>query len=210
VTTPYSQTIEIDGIRHAIPIGKDILAQDAVYADLMDRTRAALDQPEPQGLPPGYIDPEHTGADRHLLQVFYRACQSEGGTADEINLRGIRAVLADAALAQPEPQGASDEEIYKLALDGDFLIDIGDGFSCAVQDEVEFARAVLARWGHPTIEPVPMSEQLPGPEDLDHEGTCWMFHPANFHYCLCRPDPSVHTHWLPHYALPVPQQEEVK
>jgi hypothetical protein len=46
VTTPYSQAIEIDGIRHAIPIGKDILAQDAVYADLMDRARAALAQPE--------------------------------------------------------------------------------------------------------------------------------------------------------------------
>jgi hypothetical protein len=49
VTTPYSQTIEIDGIRHAIPIGKDILAQDAVYADLMDRARAILAQPELQG-----------------------------------------------------------------------------------------------------------------------------------------------------------------
>jgi hypothetical protein len=116
VTTPYSQTIEIDGIRHAIPIGKDILAQDAVYADLMDRARSALAQPEPQGLPPGYIDPEHTGADRHLLQVFYRACQSEGGTADEINLRGIRAVLADAALAQPEPQGVSEEELQRRFL----------------------------------------------------------------------------------------------
>jgi hypothetical protein len=49
VTTPYSQTIEIDGIRHAIPTGKDILAQDAVYADLIDRARAALAQPAPQG-----------------------------------------------------------------------------------------------------------------------------------------------------------------
>jgi hypothetical protein len=49
VTTPYSQTIEINGIQHAIPIGKDILAQDAVYADLLDRARTALAQSEPQG-----------------------------------------------------------------------------------------------------------------------------------------------------------------
>jgi len=39
-------------------------------------------------------DPEHTGTDRTLLELFYSACQSEGGTADEVTLRGLRAVLA--------------------------------------------------------------------------------------------------------------------
>jgi hypothetical protein len=43
---------------------------------------------------PEYIDPEHTGTDRTLLELFYSACQSEGGTADEVTLRGLRAVLA--------------------------------------------------------------------------------------------------------------------
>lgn len=47
-----------------------------------------------RALPLGYIDPEHTGEDRQLLETFYTACRSEGGTADEITLRGIRAVLA--------------------------------------------------------------------------------------------------------------------
>jgi hypothetical protein len=56
---------------------------------------------------------------------------------------------ARTALAQPKPVAPTDEEIYKLALDRDFLVDVGDGFSCMVQDEVEFARAVLARWGTP-------------------------------------------------------------
>jgi len=51
------------------------------------------------------------------------------------------------ALAQPDPAAPTDEEIYNLALEGDFLVDVGDGFSCMIQDEVEFARAVLARWG---------------------------------------------------------------
>jgi hypothetical protein len=53
-----------------------------------------------------------------------------------------------AALAEPQPEGPSGDEIYKLALEGDFLVDVGDGFTCMVQDEVEFARAVLARWGN--------------------------------------------------------------
>jgi len=48
----------------------------------------------PAALPPDYIDPEHQGDDRELLETFYGACNAEGGTADEIYLRGIRAVLA--------------------------------------------------------------------------------------------------------------------
>lgn len=33
----------------------------------------ALAQPEPEVLAPGYIDPEHKGQDRELLEVLYRA-----------------------------------------------------------------------------------------------------------------------------------------
>jgi len=68
-----------------------------------------------------------------------------------------------------------------------------------------FARAVLARWGQPAATPIPVAERLPGPKDLDREGTCWMFHPINLHYCLCVPDPSAHTHWLPANALYIPE-----
>jgi hypothetical protein len=50
-----------------------------------------------QLLPPGYIDDSITGPDRELLLAFYTATNSEGGTADEIHIRGIRAVLAQAA-----------------------------------------------------------------------------------------------------------------
>ena len=56
-----------------------------------------------ENLATDYIDPEHTGQDRELLEVFYRACNSEGGTADEIHLRGIKAVLA-ALRAAPAAQ----------------------------------------------------------------------------------------------------------
>ena len=39
---------------------------------------------------------------------------------------------------------------------------------------VDHARAVLAKWGHPTPQPVAVSERLPGPEDCDEQGRCWL------------------------------------
>jgi hypothetical protein len=54
-----------------------------------------------------------------MLEAFYKACRSEGGAADEIHLRGLK--------------------------------------------------AVLSRWGRPTIKPVSMAERLPGPEGLTDE-----------------------------------------
>jgi hypothetical protein len=69
---------------------------------------------------------------------------------DNCHYRSELSDRAHALLDQPVAEGPTDEEIYKLALEGDFLVDVGDGFSCMVQDEVEFARAVLDRWGTPT------------------------------------------------------------
>jgi hypothetical protein len=57
---------------------------------------------------------------------------------------------ARTALAQPEPQGPTDEELY------DYWISTSPEFGCA--DPVGFARAVLARWSRPAIEPVPQQE----------------------------------------------------
>jgi len=54
---------------------------------------------------------------------------------------------ARAALVQPEPQGPSDEELDELFTD----IDQGG----EVLSWRPYARAVLARWGRPAIEPVP-------------------------------------------------------
>jgi hypothetical protein len=49
-------------------------------------------------LPDGYI----TGQDRTLLEVFYTACLSEGGTADEVTLRGLKAVISHSFRAAAE------------------------------------------------------------------------------------------------------------
>jgi hypothetical protein len=117
--------------------------------DIVARARAYLSQPEPEGLPPGYIDSEHTGNDRELLEVFYRACLSEGGSADEIHLRGLKAVIA---LDQSELEGPTNEELEEFALEHG-----GGYFNCDCQVEADILtrkhvsnyRAVLARWGRP-------------------------------------------------------------
>ena len=76
------------------------------------------------------------------------------------------ATEARAALAQPEPQGPTDEELLFWAhFYGIDYVDIDrpselDAEKAPVRsDELRiFARAVLTRWGRPAIEPVPGQE----------------------------------------------------
>jgi hypothetical protein len=62
-----------------------------------------------------------------------------------------------AALAQPEPQGPSDEGLWELYDEMG-----GDPEDCAWC--LNYARAVLTRWGRPAIKPVPVAERLPVPQ----------------------------------------------
>jgi len=117
--------------------------------------------------------------------------------------------------SRPEPQGRqgpTDEELLDLGNDL-----MGDCLSCDPDLLIAFARAVLARWGRPAIEPVPVAERLPGPEDLtdEHFGVewCWWgkrfaggweWHQGGTGYGTM---PGEFSYWLPHHALPVPQQE---
>jgi hypothetical protein len=117
---------------------------------------------------------------------------------------------ARTALAQPEPQGPTDEELRAF-------------YDSEDNDEYEWPwwhrifRILLTRYARPAIEPVPVSERLPGPEDCDAEGHCWLFRVAldgvgDWHQK--KPHPSAEssqffreTHWLPHWVLPVPGVE---
>jgi hypothetical protein len=108
--------------------------------------------------------------------------------------------------SQPEPQGPTESDLSEL-----FYRHVGEG------SEVGFENAIaeaLARWGRPTIEPVPVSERLPGPEDVEPKlRYCWWYNYIDqaWHYCDAgHCDRNTWTHWLPHYALPVPQQQEVE
>ena len=48
----------------------------------------------PPPLPPEYIDPEHQGEDRKLLEAFQRAWWADGGRCVDRDMRGIWAVMA--------------------------------------------------------------------------------------------------------------------
>jgi len=116
---------------------------------------------------------------------------------------------------QPEPQGPSKAELRQLFDDQSGYINDEQVMWWA--DFHKATRAVLARWSRPAIEPVPVAERLPGPEDLtdEHFGVewCWWgkrfaggweWHQGGTGYGTM---PGEFSHWLPHHALPVPQQE---
>jgi hypothetical protein len=135
---------------------------------------------------------------------------------------------ARAALSAPE-QGPTDEEIMELMpeqLWKDLATvsqlaahgagpDVGPGLFRVTLNTgiVEHCRAVLTRWGRPAVEPVPVSERLPGPEDCDDQGRCWWWivdQPGELpHWIYCQLEVLSWTNftaWAPHWALPVPQE----
>lgn len=99
-------------------------------------------------------------------------------------------------------------ELFKL------LVQTGGAIRCVSIEWIEpFALAVLARWGRQTA-PVPVSERLPGPEDCDEQGRCWMFGKIEGDWRLVSTiNPGVpklkycFSHWLPANALPLPAGE---
>jgi hypothetical protein len=103
----------------------------------------------------------------------------------------------------------TDEDLYDLA-------EVFNG------EPVAAMRRALELWGTPTIQPVPVSERLPGAEDCDAEGAadcdaegrCWWFvledeeQPSAWYLDGQPPAREIrfygNTHWLPHHALPTP------
>ena len=93
-----------------------------------------------------------------------------------------------------------------LARINDILNDSGRILQTDELEALELARQALEQ-RHPS--PVPVSERLPGPEDCDAEGRCWLHLPDMGTEPLWRlTDPSMrsryHSHWLPSTALPLP------
>jgi len=122
-----------------------------------------------------------------------------------------------AALAQPEPEVLADEEWEALK---DRLLDrhktVGYQGEVFIYDRdfdvaLDDVRQELDRYARPAIKPVPVSERLPGPEDCDEEGRCWLRGNVEGDWRLVDPSNTgvpqlkyCFSHWLPRHALPVP------
>ena len=93
-------------------------------------------------LPPDYIDHEHQGDDREMLETFYGACSAEGGTVDEITLRGIKAVLAARPAAPAAPEAQRDAVIAAVteALGHAYdCLRVWEAWSVGTMDQDDFA-----------------------------------------------------------------------
>lgn len=114
--------------------------------------------------------------------------------------------------AQPESAGPTLDDIWELCEELGFELGIdGANEEESVNFLWEIARAVLARWGRPAPQPVPVSERLPGAEDCDAEGRCWIHMPdtgtaPSWRLVDPREIGPYHTHWLPANALPIPSE----
>jgi hypothetical protein len=140
-----------------------------------------------------------------MTDTFRALCQELLADYDNCHYRSELSDRARAALAQPEPQGPTDEELLRIYRVATPCYQVEE-----YKRELDLARAVLARWGTPTAQPVPVSERLPGPEDCDAKGRCWWWDEDDDDMWLLsehRPWILCWTHWLPRWALPVPKRE---
>ncbi len=121
--------------------------------------------------------------------------------------------------AGPLPQaGLTDEQLLGLAAvaidgyysiaPGEFEPETGNAVEAYGSELIAFARAVLARWGGAAVQPVPVSDGWPEFSDCDDFERVYCFNPVLEHWKLNKINPSIHTHWLPHWALPVPAADK--
>jgi hypothetical protein len=195
-------------------------AEEQYEAALIAEADAALAQPEPQG-------PSELELETIELKLWDKH-RTKGYMGEEFMYDNDFSAALDeyrGLLAQPEPQGPTQAELRTFACKWWHSFGfVKNKATCtwvidqiAPEHFVDFSRDLLARWGRPAIEPVPVSERLPVPEDCDAEGRCWFFHTStiggNEWFLSQLPKVSEWyrwqsiTHWLPHGALPVPGVE---
>jgi hypothetical protein len=129
---------------------------------------------------------------------------------------GLLRRRARARLAQPEPEGPTNEEIDALErkcwkLESLVEHDLRAGFSEAFPkdetfDHRAFAHVVLEHWGRPTTKPVPVAKRPWEREGwCDAEGECWWCPPEGPAYWSMANPAMVYGGWLlPHNAMPLP------
>jgi hypothetical protein len=169
------------------------------------------------------IAAEREACARICDKQYERARTSTGAARADACATAIR---ARTALAQPEPEGVTDEEwcVLKMRLweqyetvgyQGERFMYDADFYTA-----LDVARQEITRHARPTIEPVPVAERPWEREGwCDAEGMCWLHRPAEipcrlangtlYRWVLDTPcrdeeEPVHDTHSLPHHALPVP------
>jgi hypothetical protein len=170
-----------------------------------DRARTALSQPEPEIEPAAYL---------HRQGNYTEA--SEMSLSEDEKARGwTEEPLFRRTLAQPEPEGVTDEGIpqWSEGVCGDGAAILRDGVMMPIEEVVaSLNRAeILTRYASPTIEPVPVAERPWEREGwCDAEGRCWFLIKGSSLLKPCwvlgEPGEGILTHSfsLPHYALPLP------
>jgi hypothetical protein len=156
------------------------------------------------------------------LENAIRVIYHEDGTK-HISTADPVIAKADAALAQPESQGQVLARVKFAEREFNCPSDIvlrqycDDWFYSDPErsevDPVDLCRDAIKLFAQIPA-PVPVSERLPEPEDCDAEGRCWWGIPqtsiTQMHWIYRKKkrwDDGATTHWLPHWALPVPRAE---
>jgi len=149
---------------------------------------------------------------RAELQRLVKAYNEHGGRWPDEDVQALHNAVeaARTALAQPEPEevgGAAGPSGYAYCyptMNGK-VVRFNHG------QEVNGSRPLYAipYWlgqpptARPAIEPVPVAERLPGPEDCDEEGICWWYDSPGGGWYMDALQGN-YSHWLPHNALPIP------
>jgi hypothetical protein len=158
----------------------------------LSQTRTALSQPEPEGLTTAELD------------ALWLATWSDETQQYDVAAFARAVIAADRArttLAQPEPEVPTVMQILALS----------DEIGAEELGTIDLVRRALARWAHPAIEPVPMTERPWKREGwCDAEGRCWFLIKGSSLLKPCwvlgEPGEGILTHSfsLPHHALPLP------
>ena len=91
-------------------------------------------------------NPDYRAMCAELVEALHgHTCLYEGHESELV-------ARARALLAQPEPKGPTDEDVFDLCEDLGFEM---SNFEESAGILLEMFRAVLARWGHPTSQPEP-------------------------------------------------------
>ena len=178
--------------------------------DALDRARAALAKPVPQGPTDLRDETLLNEADAYFLYGEGKYTAS----LEEVVAFARRVFLAGQSCGRPaiEPEGPLEHD-WLPELRGHFerILCVARSSGGRTVGNIELADRLIDavvpvshRWGRPTIAPIPLSERLPGPEDCMDEGWAWFYTPRGDWVKAVLPLSPAYTHWLPHHALPVP------